>query len=361
MLRRLSLNAALIAVSICATLAVWEIGLRLHEGIPLLEFTNFIGDRVNAAKQGTGFLYDERLGWQVRPNQHSPGFNTGANGVRLPSSTDRTLPIGAILASGDSFTFGSDVSDAESWPADLEAMTGTPVVNAAVPGWGTDQIVMRAEDMIDIARPQTMIVDFLWYDIGRTEEETNFGAHKPYYTIVDNELVLHNAPVPPFEGRVHELGLVRGVLGYSYTIYWAAGRLGLDRWLGSVNTQHKRATPGGTGQQVTCLLLKRLKESADPRGIRLIMVMQYGVGDFVRSQPKAAMDVISCAAEMGVETVDTWASLAEIHAKDRALFRSLFIVQESGWSHMSADGNRLVAAAIAHQLQATEAGAASRR
>jgi hypothetical protein len=360
MLRRLSLNAALIAISLCITLIIWEIGLRLHEGIPLLGFTNFIGDRVNAAKQGASFFYDERLGWQVTPNQHWPGFNTGAYGVRLPSSTDRALPIGAILASGDSFTFGSDVSDAESWPADLEARTGTPVVNAAVPGWGTDQIVMRAEDMIDIARPQTIIVDFLWYDIGRTEEETNFGAHKPYYTIEDNELVLHNVPVPPFEGRVRELGLVRGVLGYSYAIYWAAGRLGFDGWLGSVNTQLNRATPGGTGQRITCLLLKRLKERADPRGIRLIMVMQYGVGDFVRSQPKPAIDVISCAAGMGVETVDTWTSLAEIYARDQALFRSLFIVQETGWSHMSADGNRLVASAIADRLQSTQTGTASR-
>jgi hypothetical protein len=361
MLRRLSLNAALIAISLCATLAVWEIGLRLHEGISLSEFPNFIGDRVNAAKQGTGFLYDERLGWQVRPNQHSPGFNTGAYGVRLPSSTDRTLPIGAILASGDSFTFGSDVSDAESWPAYLETITGTPVVNAAVPGWGTDQIVMRAEDMIDIARPKIVIVDFLSYDIGRTEQEINFGAHKPYYTVEDNELVLHNVPVPPFEGRVSELGLVRGLLGYSYAIYWAAGRLGFDRWLGSVNTQNKRATAGGTGERITCLLLTRLKERADQSGMRLVMVMQYGVGDFGRPQPKAAMAVISCAAKMGVGTVDTWASLAEIYTKDEALFRSLFIVQESGWSHMSADGNRSVAAEIAHQLQATEAGPALRR
>ena len=316
MLRRISLNAALIAASVLVTLGVMEIGLRLYAGIPLLDLVNFIGDRVNRAKQDTGFLYDERLGWQVKPNLRGPPNTTYAYGIRLPNSTDRTLPLGAILASGDSFTFGSDVSDAESWPAYLETITGTPVVNAAVPGWGTDQIVMRAEDMIDIARPQTVIVDFLWYDIGRTEEEINFGAHKPYYTIEDDELVLHNVPVPPFEGRVHELGLVRGVLGYSYTIYWAAGRLGFDRWLGSVNTQVKRATPGGTGQRITCLLLKRLKQRSDQRGIRPIVVMQYGVGDFARPQPKPAMDVISCAGEMGVETVDTWANLAKIYARD---------------------------------------------
>ncbi|HXP06178.1 MAG TPA: hypothetical protein VN808_18845, partial [Stellaceae bacterium] len=84
-------------------------------------------------------------------------------------------------------------------------------------------------------------------------------------------------------------------------------------------------------------------------------------GTFEKPQPAAAVAVLGCAQEMGVETVDTWASLAEIHTKDQARFRSLYIVKESRWAHMSADGNRLVATAIAHQLQATEPGAASRR
>jgi hypothetical protein len=361
MLRRLSLNTALIAASVCVTLAVWEIGLRLHEGVRLLQFTNFIGDRVNRATQAGSALYDERLGWRLKPDVRSSDFNTGPYGIRLNSIASGAVPVGGILASGDSFTFGSDVSDTESWPAYLETITGTPVVNAAAPGWGTDQIVMRAEDMIDIARPQTVLVDFLWYDIGRAEEEINFGAHKPYYTVKDDQLVLHNVPVPPFVGRPGELGLFRGILGYSFAIYWAAERFGFEQWLGSINTIHKRATPGGTGVRVTCLLLKQLKERANADRTRLITVMQYGAGDFGRPQPDAAIAVISCAREMGIETVDTWSSLAEIHAKDQPLFRSLFLVQESGWSHMSADGNRLIALAIAHQLQATEPGAASRR
>jgi hypothetical protein len=361
MLRRLSFNAALVAASLFVTLAVWEIGLRLYGGIPLLELTNFIGDRVNRSKYDGWVVYDERLGWRPKPDLRSSAFNTGPYGIRLAKTASGAVPTGGILASGDSFTLGSDVSDEESWPAYLETITGTPVVNAGAAGWGTDQIVMRAEEMIDIARPRTLIADFLWYDIGRAEEEINFGAHKPYYTVEDNQLVLHNVPVPPFIGHPGELGLLRGTLGYSYAIYWAAEGLGLERWLGSFNTQHKRATPGGTGERITCLLLNRLKERAATDQIRLMMVMQYGAGDFDRPQPSAATSVISCAREMAIETVDIWSSLAEIHAKDRVRFRSLFIVQETGWSHMSADGNRLVAAAIADQLQAAEAGTGSHR
>ncbi len=356
MLRRQSLNAALIAASLFMTLAVWEIGIRLHDGIPLLKFSNFIGDRANRSKHDGTMIYDERLGWRLKPDLRNSAFDTGPYGIRLPTTAAGAIPTGGILASGDSFTFGSDVGDAESWPAYLETIAGTPVVNAATPGWGADQIVMHAEEMIDIARPRTLIVDFLWYDIGRAEEEILFGAHKPYYTVEDNQLVLHNVPVPPFDGRVSEIGLIRGVVGYSYALYWAAQRLGFDQWVESAD---RRATPGGTGQRVTCLLLKRLKTRTEADGIRLMMAMQYGAGDFDRPQPVAAAAVVSCARELGITTVDTWSSLAEIHAKDPARFRSLFLVQDTGWSHMSADGNRFIAAAIADRLRAAAAGTLS--
>jgi hypothetical protein len=271
--------------------------------VALLQFPNFIGDRVNQAKQrDTAFIYDARLGWSTKPDLSWPSLHTGSHGIRLAGNTSGTVPVGGILAVGDSFTFGSDVGDTESWPAYVETLTGTPVVNAGTAGWGTDQIVMRAEEMIDIARPQTLIVDFLWYDIGRAEEEINFGAHKPYYTVENNQLVLHNVPVPPFVGHSSELGLLRGILGYSYAIYWAAQRLGFERWLGSINTQHKRATPGGTGERITCLLLKRLKERADAHQMPVMMVMEYGAGDFDRPQPGAATAVISCAREKGSRT-----------------------------------------------------------
>jgi hypothetical protein len=342
------------AISGLIVFVAWELGLRLHDGVALLQFPNFIGDQINQAKRSGGAMYDQRLGWRLRPDLRQPSLLTGAYGNRLSSDANAELQVGGILVSGDSFTLGSDVDDAESWPAYLETISGTPVINAAAAGWGTDQIIMRAEEMIDIARPQTVIVGFLWYDIGRSEAQINFGAQKPYYTIEDGRLELHNVPVPPFEGGPSDLGFVRGVLGYSYAIYWAAERLGFQQWLGDINSRQKRATPNGTGQRITCLLLRRLKQRTDADGIRLLMVMEYGVGDFGRPPPSAALDVLTCARDMGIETVDMWKVLAELYVSDLAKFRSLFLVQESGWSHMSADGNRFVAAAIADWLRATK-------
>ncbi len=64
----------------------------------------------------------------------------------------------AILVVGDSFGLGSDVIDAETWPAYLERMVGTQVINAAVGGYALDQIVLRAEDLVPLLRPRMLLV-----------------------------------------------------------------------------------------------------------------------------------------------------------------------------------------------------------
>ena len=54
-----------------------------------------------------------------------------------------------ILAVGDSFTFGDRVSDHETWPAQLERLTGRQVLNAGVFGYGVDQAYLRAVALLE--------------------------------------------------------------------------------------------------------------------------------------------------------------------------------------------------------------------
>ena len=88
-----------------------------------------------------------------------------------------------VLAVGDSFTFGDEVRDDETWPAHLQQLLGRRVLNAGVSGYGFDQIVMRAERVVADKHPSAVVVSFIADDVLRTEMRRRWGAEKPYFDI----------------------------------------------------------------------------------------------------------------------------------------------------------------------------------
>ncbi|HZT86737.1 MAG TPA: hypothetical protein VFA12_02130 [Stellaceae bacterium] len=359
LLRRVLVNMGLAVFALAVAITALGVVLRLVDGLSPFEFRNFARDYIDQFNRVKSAMYDERLGWRPKPNLRLSSRikgvlkseTTDAYGNRVNGDATPSLPSGGVLVSGDSFAYGADVSDGETWPAYLQTAIDTPVTNASAKGWGTDQIVMRAEEMIELAHPRTLILGIYPPDIQRAEMEIDFGAYKPYYTVEQGALVLHGVPVPHLTASVHDLGWERGVLGYSYVAFWIARRL--QRW--STFNQVKQATPPGTGEKVTCLLLRRLSERARHDRIRLMLAMVYGNFNFEREQPAVALHVLECARREGYQTIDTWAGFAKIFAADRAAFDSLYVFPDR-WSHMSSAGNRLVAAAIAQRLREVAAG-----
>lgn len=70
---------------------------------------------------------------------HNRGEWIRFSGAKPPSAD------APILAVGDSFTSGENVGDLDSWPAQLQRLTGHTVLNGGVSGYGLDQIVLRTE------------------------------------------------------------------------------------------------------------------------------------------------------------------------------------------------------------------------
>jgi len=73
---------------------------------------------------------------------------------QLPKLT----PDAAILAFGDSLTYGSGADRGESYPAVLSRLSGLEVINAGVPGEVTSQGVMRLPDLLDEHLPQLLFL-----------------------------------------------------------------------------------------------------------------------------------------------------------------------------------------------------------
>ena len=93
--------------------------------------------------------HDADLGWVRKPN--SQGTEKGSKGevrYEINSLGARAIPWeleSKIAAFGDSYVFGRQVEDEETWPAQLSHMTSRGVLNFGVGNYGADQALIRYE------------------------------------------------------------------------------------------------------------------------------------------------------------------------------------------------------------------------
>jgi len=80
------------------------------------------------------------------------------------SCGDKTPPLrkltgeSVVVAFGDSITYGTGAKDSESYPAQLELITGLQVVNKGVPGELSGQGLQRLPEVLDEYQPALLIL-----------------------------------------------------------------------------------------------------------------------------------------------------------------------------------------------------------
>ncbi|CAN5830057.1 hypothetical protein BH11PSE3_BH11PSE3_49610 [soil metagenome] len=347
-----------------------EIGLRAASWGYLFTWPNFVLDaRTVLAERDSGrYVHDPALGHVPRPGHAEPGVTIGRDGLRrttdqtrsdqtrsdqtrsgqttigqMTSGPTTSSQTGTILAVGDSFTFGDEVDDGQTWPAQLQAMTGRRVLNGGVSGYGFDQAVLRAEQLAALYKPAVIVVSFIADDIRRTEMRRLWSADKPYFVLEDGKLVLAGVPVPPRADPRSTLSFWQATLGYSYLFDFILRRLDLlHDWFGD----HVRVQAPGVGQHLACLLTQRLADLQRRSGARVVVLAEYDpvVWDdpaFAVEQRRLTGGLLDCAAKNGLATLDSFDALAATGAP-----RKLYVT----W-HMNADGNRLIARLVAGVLK----------
>ena len=151
MKREWAIRIGLVVGAVVVTLGALEIGVRAGPerlGHVLAELRARIaqGPDQRATRAATSTI--RRWATCHGPTTAGRGFSFDAEGFRRSAAMPGggTTPDGSvILAVGDSFTFGDEVKDDETWPAHLQQLLGRRVLNAGVSGYGFDQIVLRAE------------------------------------------------------------------------------------------------------------------------------------------------------------------------------------------------------------------------
>jgi hypothetical protein len=346
-----------LVVATCATLlAAGEILLRIAVHAPLTRLVDMRALRGQAASQNINMAveYDPLLGWRHRPFVTGKAFNTIENGLRSNGAGVTVVRTGGILAVGSSFTAGSEVADRETWPAQLERLTGRIVQNAGQGGFSANQIILNAEKLMPILKPDTIAVDLLADNILGVAY-SSYGWPKPYFTIEAGRLVAHNDPVPDVMTNAAEPSPIRDFLAKFAIVDRFMSTFFLDYWLSSSRSIFTKTNVDPV--EVTCLLLQRLKAKTDAAGIRLLLYLQYaGLHVIGQSRPPGhAALVRECAQSAGLQVVDEYEALRSAAASGIEHLRARYVIEPGGSTgHKSAAGNlevaKLVEAALAEPV-----------
>lgn len=147
-------------------------------------------------------VFDPTKGWALKPNLvNRPAFgskvlNSNSKGIRgREYSYERSVEKRVVIF-GDSFTFGDEVSDNETYAYYLqEKLVSSQVINFGVHGYGHDQMLIYLKEEGIKYRPDIVILGFVYEDTQRNILSFRDYA-KPRFVLVDGQLELKNSPVP---------------------------------------------------------------------------------------------------------------------------------------------------------------------
>jgi lysophospholipase L1-like esterase len=184
-------------VVVLITLAVTEAVLRVLD-------LRYLRD---GARPGYAFVYryDADLGWAPVPNAGAEF--TGSRTVSVQNNSMGLRDIEhdrggkpRILFIGDSFTWGFDVEAKDRFTEILrQRMPRADIVNAGVPGYGTDQEYLYLEKLWGMLKPDVVVLIFC-SDNDRFDNTSNRrydGYYKPYLAQTrDGQWEFRGRPVP---------------------------------------------------------------------------------------------------------------------------------------------------------------------
>ena len=158
-------------------------------------------------KRDVAYFFDEyhrTRGWSLKPNLRDLAvfggrrLSSNSRGVR---GTAEHSPEGdpsrtRIVVLGDSFTFGEEVSDEQTYASQLQGLAPeTEVLNLGVHGYGHDQMLLYLREEGLVYRPDILLLGFVHIDMPRNLLAFRDYA-KPRFERIQGRLELRGTPVP---------------------------------------------------------------------------------------------------------------------------------------------------------------------
>ncbi|MEO0393030.1 MAG: hypothetical protein AAF213_07270 [Pseudomonadota bacterium] len=352
-------NVVLMICSLALTLVGLEVALRLVDGEEVLTKTNFVARKLSLLSSSYPTAYDPLMGYIPQPDHRGEGelwgvpISIDSRGLRLAAADAPELERYDILAMGDSFTFGDEVGDGDTWPAHLSTLTNKTVVNGGVFGYGLDQVLLRTEQLVPALEPEIVVMSVLYGDMRRSQLAQRTGVEKPYFSIENDALVLNNVPPSRYRPRLEQIGRLRTILGHSYLVDFTMRRVGQAAWWYADGSPEVFAH--NQLLDVSCKMAERFAQFATAQDFQPLIVIQYFLRVFVDPQgEKSIMEMngirqfMACAEAAGLPVLDTFPMLQQ--AFDNSVDAGQFVAIYVRGGHMSSEGNRVIAQLIAERL-----------
>ncbi len=347
MKKEIYVNCAVVFFGIVMALILGELIVRDYKA----GFQNMI------LKEGGGLMthhfrgfytYHPQLGWVPASYKSYDKWDTTIHtlddGIRANGGKETNGRDGVVLAFGDSFTFGDEIADHQTWTALLEELTTYKVLNAGVSSYGLDQMILRARSLIPKYHPDIVVVSIIYESLERCRQNVRHGVPKPYFIIEDNNLVLKNQPVPfKSDGK---LDFVRGLLGYSHLAHKVMDRLFPAYWWKDTMKDFRYVEGDSNALEIALALLSSLRKALSSE-TRLMILVQSDINvsetrhlvleKFLQEVNKRIPNVEIC------NTVPYFLALKKNNTPE---FDKLFLAG----GHLSVNGNALTAQLLKQTL-----------
>jgi len=271
----------------------------------------------------------------------SEGFR--ATGVDNMEISDKRV----ILTIGDSFTFGDQVNDTETWPSCVERRTNRKTLNAGVFGYGVAQAVRRASLILKEKEVDTVILGILIpYDFNRERLVFKDGFPRPAVIQGENDLLY--AEVPPIDSPgtkwkpdelIRTLSVVKNS---SMLLAHVLSSLGID------TTGMNRTEVHENAANIDKIVAFSIKEFSSLNVQNKFIVIQYLSKDLPNLNTEAErikQMLLSEAQSAGIPVIDTYERLlVEIPVSEKNIW---YVLR----GHHTAHGNDIVCDEIFQVIQ----------
>ena len=294
--------------------------------------------------------------------------STGPYGDRLtpnPWGLDLSLKAEPLLALGDSFTFGGEVNDEETWPTHLQAILRRPVINAGQSLYGLDQSITFLENILEQKHFSQVILSVTANSIRRTVQPVLISRpwkklkHRPYFRIVKGQLV-EGQPVDlkKLENENIQSQLInkiRLLAGYSFLADLIFKNTHFRAWYGVSDTKdYLKYSSGEDPLLISCAFLNKLKTLSETQHFSVLLIFQDPFNDpkEFTEYPKEPLfqALASCATALNLPQLKLSEDLKPIWESRPDLYQTLFF-----WKgHMTNHGNLWVAQKLAQVLKYKE-------